>query len=130
MKATQPERTPKARRRAPRRKTVSYATNTKMRAAFLAGMAKSGREIANDIGVADAQKVRAMLRAHGITLMRDAGTMELIMVRVPRPVALAVTKLADKADMLPEDFAARAITKMVVEEPVILMNLLSDEAPE
>ncbi|MDQ0301402.1 hypothetical protein [Ancylobacter polymorphus] len=92
--------------------------------AYLAGMGRSGRQIADEVGVEDPQRVRAALRAMGLKLLREPGAMELIMVRVPRPVAVAATELADRSETTLEDFAARVLALMCLEERVMLQNLL------
>ncbi|MDQ0510924.1 hypothetical protein [Ancylobacter amanitiformis] len=94
--------------------------------AYLAGMGRSGRQIADEVGVDDPQKVRAVLRNMGTPLLREAGGVELLMVRIERPVAKAISDLADGADLTSEEFAARALTLMCVEERVMLMNLMSE----
>lgn len=130
MKAapTDPARRP--RRRAPRRKTLSYSVPMKIRMAYLAGQGRSGGEIAEEIGIDDPQRVRSALRNMGIRLLREPGGMELIMVHVARPVRDAMVEIADRAELTPEELAARILTLMCVEERVMLENLLDIGQPE
>lgn len=124
MKKPPAERPPRARKRANRRRTASYSVPMKVRMAYLAGMGRSGRQIADEVGVEDPQRIRAALRAMGLKLLREPGAMELIMVRVPRPVAVSAAELADRAEITLEDFAARVLALMCLEERVMLQNLM------
>ena len=108
------------RKRETRRKTAAYSVPIKVRAAFLAGEGKTPREICDELGISEPHKLRAMLRTLGI---RPHGQRRVI---VPAGAQLieALGTAADRADMTPEEFAARVLTLMVVEEPTVLRNLL------
>lgn len=119
-----------ARRRPPRRKTISYSVLMKIRGAYLAGMGKGGREIADAIGVSDPQKVRLMLRAQSTPLLRSGGTDDVLMLVIPRQVSALITEMAMRADAEPAAFAARVLTTMVRDEAVMLANILDLGASE
>ena len=97
----------------------------KLRPAYLAGQGHSAGEIARIIGGTTGQRVRAMLRVHGIQLQRSAGNMDILQIVWKRADRAALDAAADRLDRDPGELAA-LIVRRVLEGKKIdsLVNLL------
>lgn len=98
----------------------------KLRAAYYAGQGKSGKEIAQIIGGTDASRVRAMLNAHGVPLLRQAGVEEALLIRWKRADRDALEKAAEIRDCDPADLAALIIRKVLSSDPDLLGGLVHE----
>lgn len=108
------------RKREARRKTVAYSVPIKVRAAYLAGAGRSAGQICAELGVSEQHKLRGMLRTIGVSLRSECS----LAVPLSREMLATLGAEADRAGMPPEEFAARVLAVMVIEEPTVLRNLL------
>lgn len=108
------------RKRESRRKSVAYSVPIKVRAAYLAGAGRSAGQICAELGVSEQHKLRAMLRTIGVSLRSECS----LAVPLSREVIATLGTEADRAGMPPEEFAARVLAMMVIEESTVLRNLL------
>lgn len=84
----------------------------KLRAAHLAGQGKSGEEIAAIIGGTTGPRVRAMLRAHDISLLGN-GRNDVILITWKKDDREAIEKAAYMRDRDPEELAALIVRKVL-----------------
>lgn len=90
----------------------------KLRAAFMAGQGASGGEIAKAIGGTTPDRVRAMLRVHGIPLMREKGSEDILFVRWKVADREALEKIAARMEREPGELAALIVRKAIAEKAV------------
>lgn len=98
----------------------------KLRAAYYAGQGKSGKEIAQIIGGTDPARVRAMLNSHGIPLMRQAGSEDVLLIRWKRADREALNRTANRLDRDPGDLAALIVRKVLAADPSLLSELVHE----
>lgn len=97
----------------------------KLRAAFMAGQGASAGEIAKAIGGTSADRVRAMLRVHGISLMREKGGEDILFVRWKVADRETLNRAADHLDRDPGDLAA-LIVRRALEKPSLVKELVHE----
>ena len=119
--ANTPQR--RTRRRENKKKTNTYSVPIKIRAAYLAGQGRTSHQICAEMGITDPPKLRGLLRTIGVKLRAEA-TMPVVL---SRQTTEALGVFADRADVAPEDMAARIITMMVGSDREILKNLLDEQ---
>ena len=112
---------PHTRKREPKRRTNSYAAPDKLRAAYLAGQGRAPSHICAALGIGDTSRLRGLLRQIGVSVAAEGS----IAVSLSRETLDALELMADRANLAPDDFAARILTLMVMDEPTILRNLLA-----
>ncbi|MCT8999222.1 hypothetical protein [Chelativorans intermedius] len=95
--------------KAPPRKR--WSTGDIIRAAHMAGQGASGGEIATVIGGTTGERVRAMLRVHGIPLLRNRGNEDILQIRWKREDRERLNALADRLDREPGELAALIVRK-------------------
>lgn len=95
----------------------------KLRAAYMAGQGASAGEIARAIGGTTPDRVRAMLRVHGIPLMREVGNEDVLFVRWKVTDRERLNRAADALDREPGELAA-LIVRRVLEKPGLVKELV------
>lgn len=98
----------------------------KLRAAFMAGQGASASEIAKAIGGTSPDRVRAMLRVHGIPLMRGKGGEDILYVRWKAADRQRLNAISDKLDRDPGDLAALIVRKVLAANPSLLKELVHE----
>lgn len=114
-----------SRRRAPLPRRTWYGPD-KLRAAYMAGQGASAGEIAQAIGGTSGPRVRVMLRAHGIQLMRERGGEDILFVRWKRGDREALEKVALAMDRDGAELAALIVRKVLAADPSMLRELVHD----
>lgn len=84
-----------------------------LRAAYMAGQGASASEIANVIGGTTPDRVRSMLRFHGLSLLRSRGGDDILQIRWKRTDRQELDALADKLDRDPGELAALVVRKAI-----------------
>lgn len=85
----------------------------KLRAAFMAGQGASAGEIAKAIGGTTGPRVRAMLRVHGIPMLREAGNEDILQIRWKIGDRERLNAAADQLDRDPGELAALIIRRVL-----------------
>lgn len=98
----------------------------KLRSAYYAGQGKSAEEIALIVGGTDASRVRSMLYAHGIPLMRKAGSDDVLLLRWKRTDRERLEVAAEALDRDAADLAALIIRKVLAGSPELLEGLIHE----
>lgn len=83
----------------------------KLRAAFMAGQGASAGEIARAIGGTTPDRVRAMLRVHGIPLLREKSGEDILFVRWKVADRERLNRMADRLDREPGELAALIVRR-------------------
>lgn len=97
----------------------------KLRAAYMAGQGASAGEIAKAIGGTTADRIRAMLRVHGIPLMREKGGEDILFVRWKVSDRERLNRAADVLDREPGELAA-LIVRRALERPNLIKELVHE----
>lgn len=87
----------------------------KLRAAYMAGQGASAGEIAKAIGGTTPDRVRAMLRVHGIRLMREHAGEDILFVRWKRADRERLDAVALKMDREPGELAALIVRRVLAD---------------
>lgn len=91
----------------------------KLRAAYMAGQGASAGEIAKAIGGTTGDRVRAMLRVHGIPLMRKNSGEDILFVRWKTADRERLNRTADKLDRDPGELAALIVRRAMEKKNLI-----------
>lgn len=85
----------------------------KLRMAYYAGQGKSAHEIAEMMGSTTPKRVRAMLNAHELPLMRTTSVEDILFVRWKQTDRDALNKAAITLDRHPAELAALIVRKVL-----------------
>lgn len=85
----------------------------KLRMAYYAGQGKSAHQIAEMVGGTTPQRVRGMLNAHELPLMRTTSVEDILFVRWKQSDRDVLEKVAIRLDRHPAELAALIIRKVL-----------------
>lgn len=91
----------------------------KLRAAYMAGQGASANEIAEAIGGTAGNRVRSMLRAHGLPLMREHNGEDILFIRWKVADRQKLNAAADRLDRDPADLAAIIVRKVLADKKLL-----------
>jgi hypothetical protein len=89
-----------------------------VRAAYMAGQGASAKEIAQTLGGATAERVRAMCRVHGIKLQRSQAAPAIQQIVWKTADQDALNAEADRLDREPGELAALIVRKAIAAKEV------------
>lgn len=116
--------------RAPKRRSMParpWYGPDKMRAAWMAGNGSSAEDIARTIGGTTAQRVRAMLRQHQLSLIRKCRGEDVLIVAWKDADRRRLNGAADALDREPMELATIILRRVLAGGPKIISKLIDGE---